>query len=542
VLEHAAYDGSANFIYGNLLLRQSKLVEAEEALSIAARTMEYRSASYVYIAGIRLQKIDLEQAVYYAKQSLEYNQNNLLAYQYLATAYRKLKNNTSADSVLQVLLKVDPLNHYARFEQYLLHPAATSLSNFTSAIRNELPHETYLELALTYANAGLNDEAIKVLEQAPPYPTVYYWLAFLKRNTAAGESQAFLKKAAALSPAFVFPYRLETIPVLTWAQQQLPSWKTTYYLGLVYWNNLRTDKAKELFEQCGDKPDFAPFYLARGAAFDGDKLKSDFIGQNYAKAVQMAPDEWRTWNYQTNHLFDNSQFEKSYTGAKEAYKRFTQNPVVSISYAKALLNTDRLNESINVLNKTLVLPQEGAQEGHEIYEAANLSLALKMIEQKKYQAALKYLSDARKWPENLGSGSPYDPDNRLQDFIAAYCQKKLGNQKEAESYDQKISDYSLSFDNWSSGRNALNNYISVLVLNQKGKQQELKKLVTEWKNEQDSIRNWSITQNAGGRNYQWVLAKYNNDSESAKLIEKELAAPVMVNRYKILRKALEVCK
>jgi tetratricopeptide (TPR) repeat protein len=91
VLEYDTYNGSANFIYGNLLLRQGKLNEAEEALSIAARTMEYRSASYVYIAGIRLQQKDFEQAIDYAKRSLEYNRNNLLAYQFLSTAYRKKK-------------------------------------------------------------------------------------------------------------------------------------------------------------------------------------------------------------------------------------------------------------------------------------------------------------------------------------------------------------------------------------------------------------------------------------------------------------------
>ena len=156
-----------------------------------------------------------------------------------------------------------PLSHYARFEQYLLHPSDASLADFKSAIKNELPHETYLELALTYANQGQNDEAIKVLEQAPFYPMVYYWLAYLKRNIAPGESLAYLKKAEALSPAFVFPFRSETIPVLSWAKEQLPSWKTTYYLALVYWNNLRLDKAKQLFEQCGNAPDFAPFYLAK---------------------------------------------------------------------------------------------------------------------------------------------------------------------------------------------------------------------------------------------------------------------------------------
>ena len=176
------------------------------------------------------------------------------------------------------------------------------------------------------------------------------------------------------------------------------------------------------------------FTLPRGAAFDGDTSKKDYVGQDYERAVEIAPAEWRTWHYRIKYLSDNNLFEASYMASANAYKRFKENPVIAMDYAKALLNTNRSLQCVNVLNKTLVLPQEGAQEGHELFEMANLSLALQMIEQKKYQKAIKYVNEAKKWPENLGSGSPYNPDNRLQDYIAAYCEDRLGNQEEAENY------------------------------------------------------------------------------------------------------------
>ncbi|MDB5280812.1 MAG: repeat-containing protein [Ferruginibacter sp.] len=542
VLEYNSYDAGANFIYGNLLLRQGKLIEAEEAFSMAARTLEYRSATYAHIAGIKLQQGNFEEVAEYSKRSIQFNSNNLLAYQRLATAYRKLNAISSADSVLNLLLNIDPLCHYAHFEQYLLHPNKTSLNNFTGAIRNELPHETYLELAITYANQGLDEEAINVLEQAPSYPTVYYWLAWLKRHNAPGESLAYLKKAEALSAAFVFPFRIETIPVLTWAQQQLPSWKATYYLGLVYWNNLQPDKAKQLLEQCGGTPDFAAFYIARGTLFRGDPAKNNYAGKDFEKALQLEPAEWRTWHYRTDYLLDNGLFEQGYTSSAQAYKKFKSNAIISMDYATSLLNTKRLSECVNVLNKTLVLPQEGAQEGHQIYEMANLSLALNMVEQKKYQQAIRYVDDARKWPENLGSGSPYNPDTRLHDFIAAFCQKKLGNTKEAESYIQKITAFSLDSETWMRGRNSADNYISILVLNQQGKQPELGRLIAGWKAEQDSVHNWSISQGSAGTAFKWVLANYDNDRGGTEKLEKELSSSAMVNRFKLLVKALEVCK
>ncbi|RYY17039.1 MAG: DUF5107 domain-containing protein, partial [Chitinophagaceae bacterium] len=377
VLEFDTYDGGANFIYGNLLLKQHKLNEAEEALSIAARTMEYRSASYLFISGIRLQKNDFEQASYYAKRAIEYNRNNLLAYQFLSTCYRKLKQPEQADSVRALLLNIDPLNHYARFEKYLSASSQKTLDAFKSGIRNEFPHETYLELAITYANNGLNGEAIKLLEQAPSYPTIYFWLAWLKRDTSPGESSSYLKKAEALSPAFVFPFRPESIPVFEWAKQQGSSWKTIYYLALVHWNNLHTATARQLFLECADKPDFAAFYLTRAALLQGEPGAAGGRTQDLEKALSLDANEWRSWHYNIENLFEEGRKDQGYKKAAEAYKRFKQNPILSMDYAKALLNTNRLEECLQVLNNTLILPQEGAQEGHEIFEMANLSLALK---------------------------------------------------------------------------------------------------------------------------------------------------------------------
>jgi tetratricopeptide (TPR) repeat protein len=327
---------------------------------------------------------------------------------------------------------------------------------------------------------------------------------------------------------------------LTWAREQIPSWKTTYYLGLVHWNNLHADKAKELFQQCGDLPDFSPFYIARGTLFQGDSAKKGYVGENFKRAIEIQPTEWRGWHYRSEYLFDNGLLKQAYVNATQAYKRFRANPVIAMGHAKVLLNTGRLDACLDVLNNALVLPQEGAQEGHDIYELANLSLALQMVEQKKYPQAIKYLDDAKKWPENLGSGSPYNPDTRLHDFIAAYCQKKMGHQKEAGNFYKKITEYSLDKESWMGSRNPVNHFISVMILNQEGKQEELKQLMAGWKTEQDSIRNWSLGAGSASPEFRWVMAKYNGEIDKADVLEKELMAGPAVNRVKLFFRALKV--
>jgi tetratricopeptide (TPR) repeat protein len=504
---------------------------AEEAFSVAARTMEYRSAAYVEMAGVRIQKEDFQVAVEYAKKALDFNRYNIPAFELLSASYRKLNQKTEAEHILNELLEIDPLDHFARFEQYLLSPADKKLSDFKSLIRNELPYETYLELAVEYVNMGLDDEAIKVLEQSPEYPVVYYWLAYLYRNSSLEKSNLFLRKAEELSPFLVFPHRLETIPVLTWAVEKDQSWKSKYYLGLLYWHILRTDEAAALFEQCGDIPDFAPFYISRGTIFRNIQSEYCHPCNDFSAAVRMDPGEWRTWHYLINFLQTNGAFQKELENSEKAYGKFPANPVIGTDHAKALLNSEKYSECIRVLEKVRILPQEGAHEGHDIFEQANLSLAVQMAEKGKYREALKYLENSKNWPENLGAGKPYEPDTRFQDFISAYCWDKLGKKKSADECYARI----ISFSATESGLfgDPLNLFIANRILIDNGKKSEADKAMEKWRTEQDSLSNWNISSGSSSPKAQWLIARYSGEDEKAAALEKEIASVPAENRFRL---------
>jgi len=538
VLENDTYDAAANFIYGVIHRRLGNLIQAEEAFSVAARTMEYRSGAYLQIAGIKLQKQDFSNAIDYAKKALDYNRYNITAYEFLATSYRKLKDIRESAIILNDLLEIDPLNHYARFEQYLLNPTSATLSNFKSYIRNELPFETYLELALEFVNQGLDDEAIQVLEQSPPYPTVFYWLAWLYRNSSQEKSNQYLKQAEEMSPFLVFPFRLETIPVLTWAINQHDSWKTKYYLGLIYWHILRTEKARELLEQCGDIPDYAPFYLARAILFRNNETEYCFPCNDFIRAVKLNPEEWRTWHFLSNFLQTKGAFQKQLDNSKQAYDHFPANPVIGIDYAKALINSGNFRECIKVFDRVNILPQEGAHEGHDIYELANLSIAVELLERNKYREALKYVNDSKNWPENLGAGKPYEPDTRFQDYISAFCYNQLGNHNLAEQCFNQIINYSL--EHWGISEEPANIYIANQVFNDHGKHQEAILAMENWKTEQDSLHNWKISSGSSAPKAQWVLAKYRCEEEKAEKLEKEITSGPTENRFRLFLRTMAI--
>ncbi|SDH47663.1 Tetratricopeptide repeat-containing protein [Dyadobacter soli] len=539
VLAENTYHGGANYLYGALYRKLGDLTKAEEALSVASWTMEYRSGAYAQLAGIALQKRDFEKAESDARKALDYNRNNLAAYQLLGTALRKLNKSEQAAQTWQALLEIDPLSHYAHFEQYLLAPTEANRAIFQNAIRNELPHETYLELAMDYVGQGQHEEAKQLLAWAPAYPTVSYWLAYLTRDSHPVESKKHLQHAITTSAELVFPFRTESIPVLIWAEKQNPSWKNRYYLGLIYWHLRDKEHAKKQFAACLTEPDYAPFYIARGILFQNENAgnaQADFV-----KANQMNPREWRGWHYLTQFYIDQKMQEKGLKNARNAFERFAENPVIGIDYAKSLLDAGQFEASLKVLDKVHVLPQEGAREGHTLYVTAHLANALALAEIKKHKEALKSLEKARWWPEHLGTGKPNEPDTRLIDYLAAHCETQLGRAEKARQYEQSIIDYSLNPDK-AGNRNALSNYLGVKLLHRAQKQDIAKKYLENWKAEQDSLRNWEITKGSDAPDVQWVLAKTQNDEPRAKKLRQDLTADKNHNLTTLFFKILDVAR
>lgn len=527
VLENNTYDPGANFIFGVMHKAMGNMTMAKEAFSVSVRSMEYRSASYVQISGLHLQTGNYAKASEYARKALDYNKYNVAAYEFLSTSYRKQNEVKKAEETLELLLEIDPLNHYAHFEQYLLNPSNELLSIFTSAIRNELPHESYLELALIFANQNLTEEAIIVLEQAPDYPIVKYWLAYLTRKTDRIKSEQYLAHAIKISPKMVFPFRLETIPVLRWAIEQNPSWKTKYYLGLVYWKALQINDAINLFEQCGNSPNYAIFYVSRGLLLQNDKHLS--AGKDFEKAKKLNEGEWRTWYYLNKYFERTRDIKRQIEVSKRMFALFPDNPIVGIANAQALLNANNIKECLKVLKEVNVLPAEFANSGHGIFEKANISKALSFIELKKFKKAIEYLKNSKKYPENLGSGAPYEPDHRLQDIILAYCENQLENKNMADKHYQQIIDYSEK--HLMDKNNSANAYISLLVLKSLGKIEEAN----------SKIKNWKLGADTSAPDVQWMLAKFNNDEEKVKNLESEIVANLLENsKFTLFLRAIHI--
>ena len=416
--------------------------------------------------------------------------------------------------------------------------SARQLSRLTELYhnRNEFPCDTYLKKAIDNFKLGLADKATQVLEQSPPCPVVYYWLAYLYRNSSTERSNNYLSKADEMSPLPFFPTQSENISVLEWVIDKSQSWKSKYYLGLIYWQLSLIEDARVLFEQCGDIPCYAPFYIARGILFQDVQAEYCHPCNDFAAAVKIDPGDWITWHYLINFLQSNSSFRMQLDHSHQAYLRFPANKVIRTDYARALVNTSRYKESIKVLDEGKILPEEGAIEEDDIFELANLSLAVEMMERRKYRKALKYLNNSGKWPENPGDGKTCEPDTRFRDYIAAYCYLRIGKQKPADILYDKIIECSLR--DYVADEEVFNLFIANQVLKEDGKKQEADLAMKKWKTDQDSLFRQNISDGSASLKSQWLIASYLGEDEKAVILEKQISSIPSENRFRLFIRTL----
>ncbi len=425
------YHPKANFLAGSIYWAMGDLVNALEAYGWAARSLKYRSIAYSQMATIYLKSKDAELAQKYAQQAIDFNRYNLNAYYVLAILAREQNLQAKSNRLISKILEIDPLNHFARYEQYQNRNMDKDFQSFKSSHRSELEYQTYLELALIYYRVGRLTEALKVLSHAPDHPLIIMWQAYLQKKDNSTILSELLSKVEDMSPSLVFPYRLESLQMLDWVCKQSDHWKVKYYQALNFWGKGQATKALDLMNELGDKPDYGPFYLTRAILTkhrgDGD-IEKDII-----RAHKLSPDEWRTWKALINYHHLNQNYQQVISYARKALELFPDNYALGMDLAQALVLSKKYSESIRILTDLKVLPFEGAYTGRVIWERAHLGKSLEHLAKQEFASALETLNAAKRWPENLGVGKPYHPDNRLINYLMVYALEKQGNQEQKVS-------------------------------------------------------------------------------------------------------------
>jgi tetratricopeptide (TPR) repeat protein len=424
-LQLDAYDAEANFIAGNLYRALGRTADARDAFGWAARGMAFRSAAYTQLSELALKDRQFEEATRYARQAIDYDRYNVPAWQLLAIVGRQMggpAGRALSEEAVGWLLEIDPLHHFASAEAYLSSPTQESAGALMSALRSEYPGQTILELAIGYASGGLTGDAARLLRLAESNdPVARAWRAWLENEPSILGGRG--------GPAFVFPFRRETVPVLRWAAGQSDDWIWPYLLGLNLWAVDREDEAALLLAGLGDRPDFAPFYVARGYLLD--RTYEQDPTEDLRRAVALAPEDRTILVELIRHEQEEGRWSEALRLAERGRESFPSDFNLDLLYARALINLERGREAVAVLDSTNVLPSENARESHRLYEQAHLLVALDAIDAGDFDQAKDELIAALDWPEHLGQGRPYDPEERLIRFLLGRVEGQLENVEQA---------------------------------------------------------------------------------------------------------------
>ena len=349
-----------------------------------------------------------------AESSLDSNRRNLDALQLQVVIHRQQGDRDGAAAALTALLALDPLNHCARFEKWLNGQA--SLEEFKGLIRNELPHETYLELTAWYHRLGLDEDAARLLAARSADPCVSLLAGVpAPRRPAPGPGRR--GRARVRLP---LPLRVDTRVQVGLRPQ--PGVAAPVLPGLDPLVSGRTRQARELLAACGNEPRFGPFYAARA------QVDSENATRDLKRAIELDPGQWRYDDAGAGPDACGPSGGGPGDGGRLCAAVPRQYRTGRAAREGALVLNGRYQEAAGLLSSLDLLPSEGVTDARTLFHEAYLMLAVERIRAKAYGQALPLIETARQWPEHLGSGKPYpeDVDERLEDWLVYQCQIGLG--------------------------------------------------------------------------------------------------------------------
>lgn len=501
------YDDLANYVYALANQRLGHITEAKSGFSIAAQSPAFRSASYTGLARLYLVEGDLPKALDYTRKALDFNSANMAALELRALAFRLSGDRQNAEGVLQTIYQLDAISEFRLFEQYRW--GLTGREEVVKAITNELPAESYLELASRYLSYGRKAETLEILNLAPAHPIVSFWKACLDPAVRREET----RRGLGMPTDLVFPHRPETAKMLEALSSEYPHWKINYYLALYHWSVGNSSQARDLFLKCGEQPDEPSFYLSKNRLFQDDTAICE---SGLRRAAQLAPANWRVGMAQIAFYGKSGKWDSANEQAAALSGQYPERYDVGLAYAKTLLRKGDYEKSLAQLAKLRVLPFEGSTEGRNIYYEACIRSALQRLAKRDYKGAIALANDAKRWPKNIGVGKPYDVDERMENYLLYSAYNGLGDTKAAAGYLQQVAGHKTpAYLN--DGSTA---YFQLAALKLLGKESELQREITR------------LTEAAKQNTYvKWALAHFRSPAEAAPIRQALLEQEQVVQAY-----------
>lgn len=401
--------GEAHYVLGLCLVFQGRLDEAYNLLAKAAWDAAWKSPALYQLACIDSRRGDHALALERLDEAISLNADHGKAIALWAAIERRMEADESPDA-LEEWLEIDPLDHWARCE--MMWRGEISVKEFLKVCRNDA--QTLLDLVFDYADAGLVDDAVALLEMHLANPLVEsavpnplgravssrYVLAWLKQDAA------LLEEARKQSPDYFFPSRLHEQLVLEWALAQAGKDPVAAYgLGNYLYDRNRHEDALACWQRSiDDGAAFATVHRNLGIGLWNVRRDGEAARACYLRAMDLDPADPRLvseYDQLCAKLNDEPAARLAALEGKRGLVLMRDDCTVAML---ELLNlAGRSDEALEILTSRRFHPWEGG-EGAVLrqFTRAHLLLGRKALKAGDAAGALEHFQGAMNTPENLG--------------------------------------------------------------------------------------------------------------------------------------------
>ena len=252
------------YLRGLALVHGGRLDEARAAFELANR-YQWEAASLARLAELRMREGDWEHAGRHLDRLAGAFPRLTRLRGLRAACLRRLGRKKQAQAEIDEALAIDADDPFLQVEAMFIRAGGVSDKRLPPRAVKSLIEQVreaewpLLEAAFDYLAAGLDEEARAVLEIIPkPGPLALFVLARVhEKGGRSARARQVLATACKADPVTHCAWRLEMLPVLEWAREQLPKHpRPLLHLGNLLMARRRTEEAVALWrkaEQLGEK-------------------------------------------------------------------------------------------------------------------------------------------------------------------------------------------------------------------------------------------------------------------------------------------------
>ncbi len=447
-------DGEAYYYLGICQKYKGDFENAYNNLYQATWSQAFHSAAYYELAGLSCMKKNYPQALEFLDRSLSTNKGHTQAINLKAAILRKMGETDEALALSGSVKAFDPLDFWSVCETYF-SLEQTGRESTAEEARNSLRKnmhgyiQSYLELSLDYASAGMWDDAVRVLrdillekdDTQDAFPMVYYFLGYFCLQTGDdGRAMEYFSRAARQSPDYCFPFRLESIGILLTAEKMNPAdARAPFYLGNLLFD-LQPRNAMMAWERSAGRDD--SFWLTHrnlGMAYYKLDRNVPLAEEHYLKSIGMRPDDQRLL-YELDLIYDAGREdpENRLKILQDHHDIIAGNNVCDALSREVMLlvQLGRYDEALSVVENNRFKQWEGISKAYNSYVDAHLFLGLEELRKGHPDEALAHMISAGEFPGNMMVAKPYRGGRSGEvDYFTGMVLEAMGKKKQAgESY------------------------------------------------------------------------------------------------------------